>query len=228
MKTSTTFGLALLLGTFAQIATMSFHPTGIAHLNSPEMVAREMRLLVVVHALGLLSIPITTFGFVGLTQRLGWAKPQALFALIVYFFSAVAIMLAAIADGLLNAALIPKAMGAAGVERQMLELLLAYNHQINQACAQVYVVGSSLAIIFWSAALARLGSLEKATAWFGGFVGLAAVMGMLTGHVRLNAHGFGFIVLLQALWVFAVVAFLIRSQPGGSTLSRTDAADVMR
>jgi hypothetical protein len=228
MKTSTTFGLALILGTLAQIATMSFHPTGVAELATADAMTKEMRLLVVTHALGLFSIPTTAFGFVGLTQRLGWAKPEALFALIVYAFSAVAIMFAAIADGLLNAVFIPKTLGVSGASLQMLELLLSYNHQINQACAQVYVVGSSLAIIFWSVALIKLGAFQRAAGWFGGFVGLAAVMGLLTGHVRLNAHGFGFIVLLQACWVFAVAAFLIRSKQGGAEVARTDAAEVMR
>src|SRR5215212_4807850 len=92
MKPSTMSGLALIFGTMAQVLTMSFHPTHVEGFE-PVALARQMQALVSVHVLGLLSVPVLVFGFVGLTRRLGWNRAGVLFAFIVYVFSAVAIML---------------------------------------------------------------------------------------------------------------------------------------
>ena len=211
MKASAQYGLALIIGTLAQVTTMSFHPTGVGTLDSPEALAHEMQVLVAVHALGLLSVPVVVFGFVGVTRRLGWERPEALFAFVVYVFSAVAIMFAAIADGLVNAALIPQTVDAGEPALQTLKAVLAYNFQLNQACAKVFVVGSSLAIICWSIALFKVGTFERVVGVFGWFVGSAALVGLLSGHVRMSAHGFGLIIFLQSIWVLALGVSMFRA-----------------
>jgi hypothetical protein len=171
---------------------------------------------VAVHALGLLSVPVVVFGFVGVTRRMGWERPEALFAFIVYAFSAVAIMFAAIADGLVNAALIPQVAGAGEPALQTLKAALAYNFQFNQACAKVYVVGSSLAIALWSVGLFKVGAFDRVVGMFGWLVALAVLAGLLSGHVRMSAHGFGLIVFLQAVWILALGASMIRMGRSGA------------
>src|SRR5437868_13835479 len=112
MKTNSIYGLALIVGMVAGIITMSFHPTGFDPKATAETVAHEMSILVAVHTLALMSIPLLVFGFAGVTMRAGWHRPEALLAFIIYALSAVALMLAGIADGLINAALIPQMTGA--------------------------------------------------------------------------------------------------------------------
>jgi len=216
MNTSVRYGLALIIGTVAQVATMALHPTGAGAVASPQALAQEMQVLVAVHALALLSVPVVVFGFVGVTRRLGYERSEALFALIVYVFSAVAIMFAAIADGLVNAVLIPQTVGAGEPALQTLKAALAYNFQFNQACAKVYVVGSSLAIFFWSIALIKVGIFERVVGMFGWFVALAALVGLLSGHVRMSAHGFGLIILLQAVWNIALGVSMFRADRSGA------------
>jgi hypothetical protein len=217
MNRSVQSGAALIVGTLAQLATMSFHPTGIDALASPEAIAHEMQILVAVHALALLSVPVVVFGFVGVTRRIGWERPEAQFAFILYAFSAVTIMFAAIADGLVNAALIPKMAGAGEPALQTLKAALAYNFQFNQACAKVYVAGSSLAIISWSIALARAGAFERIVGILGLVVGSAALAGLLSGQVRMSAHGFGLIVFLQSAWIVALGVWMIRGNRSDPT-----------
>jgi hypothetical protein len=221
MKSSSQYGLALIVGTIAQLVTMSFHPTGIGALTSPDVVAHEMRILIALHALALLGVPLVVFGLAGVTRRIGWEQPVALFAFVVYAFSAVAIMFAAIADGLVNAALVPQMVGAPEPALQTLKAVLSYNFQFNQACAKVYVVGSSLAIILWSVSLMRLGAFERVIAFIGWFAGTAALAGLLSGHVRMSAHGFGLIVFLQGAWVVALGISMLRT---GSTDSLSQVA----
>jgi hypothetical protein len=212
MKASALYGLALIFGTVASIVTMSLHPTSVSALASPEALMHEMRVLVAVHTLALLSIPLMVFGFAGVTHRLGWERPAALFAFVLYAFSAIAIMFAAIADGLINAALMPKMISAPESELQILKAALAYNFQLNQACAKVFVVGSSLAFIFWSAALLRAGTFGRRVAAVGWFTGGIALLGLLSGHVRMSAHGFALIVFLQAVWVVLLAVWMLRAE----------------
>ena len=210
MKINTAYGLALIVGTVAAIVTMAFHPTGFDPHASVEAVAHDMSILVGVHSLALFSVPLLVFGFLGVTMRAGWHRPEALLAFIIYALSAVAIMFAGIADGLINAALIPGMTGA-DLKLQTLKAVLSYNFQFNQACAKVFVVGTSLAMILWSITLFRLGVLERRIGIMGWFISLAALFGLLSGHVRMSAHGFGLIVLLQGVWTIALGVSMLRA-----------------
>jgi hypothetical protein len=211
MKDNRFAGIMLILGTVASVVVMSFHPTHFSAVASTEAMSNQIRVLLAVHALALLSVPVVVFGLVGLTQRVGWERPAALFAFIVYCLSAVAVMLAAIADGIINAALIQKMLSTDEAVRQPLKAALEYNFQINQACAKVFVFGASLAIISWSIAIVRLGPFERVIGLGGFFVGVAAVAGLLSGHLRMDPHGFGLIILLQAVWMVAVGVSMVRA-----------------
>jgi hypothetical protein len=214
MKNNRLAGIMLILGAVASVMTMTFHPTHFSAVASTEAMTRQIRVLLAVHALGLLSVPVVVFGFVGLTQRIGWERPAALFAVIVYCLSAVAVMFAAIADGLINAALMQKMLSADEAARQPLKAALEYNFQVNQACAKVFVFGASLAIISWSIAIVRVGPFERVIGMGGSFVGVAALAGLLSGHLRMDVHGFGLIILLQAVWIVAVGVSMLRASRG--------------
>lgn len=87
-----------------------------------------------------------------------------------------------------------------------------FNHQMNQAFAKVFVVGAALAIIAWSYAVASLGAVERCVAWYGWFVGVVSLAALFSGHVRMDAHGFGMIVLLQAIWNIALGVSMLRTR----------------
>src|SRR5438445_7343675 len=142
MKTKSIYGLALIVGMVAGIVTMAFHPTGFDPKATAETLAHEMSILVAVHTLALMSIPLLVFGFAGVTMRAGWHRPEALLAFIIYALSAVALMLAGIADGLINAALIPQMTGAIDSKLQTVKAALYYQSQLTEACAQQFVVGN--------------------------------------------------------------------------------------
>jgi hypothetical protein len=210
MKHSKSYGVALIIGMIASMVTMSFHPTTLNTTVAPDLLARQLRTLVAVHACGLLCIPVLVFGFAGVTRRLGWERPAGLLAFSLYLFSAVAVMLAGIADGPVTAALVSKMGSVSQSEQQSLHAALSYNFQLNQACAKVFVVGSSLAFISWSVALAGAGTFARRVAILGYFTGGIALVGILTGHVRMSAHGFAVIVLLQAVWVILLGVWMLR------------------
>ena len=53
--------------------------------------------------------------------------------------------------------------------------------------------------------------LEQRIGIIGWFVSAAALFGLLSGHVHMSAHGFGLIVLLQAVWAIALGVSMLRA-----------------
>jgi dipeptide/tripeptide permease len=51
----------------------------------------------------------------------------------------------------------------------------------------------------------------------GAVIGGAILLAFLSGHLRLNIHGFGIVVLAESLWFIGVGALLIRESESGST-----------
>jgi hypothetical protein len=47
----------------------------------------------------------------------------------------------------------------------------------------------------------------------GFFVGVAELAVLLSGSVRLDAHGFGLIIFLQAIWMVAVGVSMLQTEP---------------
>jgi len=70
--------------------------------------------------------------------------------LIAYAFGAVAVMCAAVINGLVAPILTRQILTADESTRQVLDTVLMNNGLLNQAFAKVFVVASSFAVIFWS------------------------------------------------------------------------------
>ncbi|MDQ2712098.1 MAG: hypothetical protein M3Y24_07695 [Acidobacteriota bacterium] len=80
--------------------------------------------------------------------------------------------------------------------------------QINQAFARIYSVAASLAIILWSVSALRNGGLGRRVATYGCVITPLIILGIVTGHLRLNVHGMAIVVLGQAIWFVIVGAQL--------------------
>jgi len=73
-----------------------------------------------------------------------------------------------------------------------------YTSYWNQAYAQVYVAASSAAILAWSVAMWE--RLSRGLGIYGCILSIVAVGLLFSGHLALDAHRFGAVVLAQALW----------------------------
>lgn len=201
---------ALIIGILAGIVTMAIHPTGFELHASAEAITHVNHVNIATHVLGLASIPVTLLGVFGISSRIGWNNIHGLGAFIVYCFASVAVMLAAVADGLIGSSLAQELINVDDSKRQILMMALHYNFQLNQALAKVYVAGSSCAFILWSIALLQLGKATRNLGIGGGIVGLCTLIALLSGHVQMNTHGFGLIILVQASWSILVAVSLLR------------------
>ncbi|HMF57789.1 MAG TPA: hypothetical protein VK619_15710 [Pyrinomonadaceae bacterium] len=215
MKRSSIYGIALIFGSLGMVVTMLFHPTGHDLLAQADQLARRNEMIAVVtHSLALASIPVLFFGFLGLSKRLGWDHALVPAALVAYGFGAVAAMCAAVFSGLVAPVLTRQMLTADDSTQQVLDAVFHHNGLLNQGFAKVFVVASSLAIVFWSVSILRIGSFARAAGLVGCFVGLVGLAGILSGHLRLDVHGFALFIFAQSVWTILIGVLLCR--PGDS------------
>jgi hypothetical protein len=210
MKGGAIYGGALIAGALAGMVTMLMHPTGSQLLADVQHVAP---VALAVHALALAAIPVSFFGALGLTRVLAADGESAIGALVAYGMAQVAVMIAAVASGLLQPAIFSHIVSSTGAERDLAMAFAQYTGSVNQAFAKVYVMASSAAILVWSAAIIAHGRLARGAGVLGVVVALLAIFGVAVGHVRLDVHGFGAVVLTQGLWTITIGVLLLRKRP---------------
>jgi hypothetical protein len=193
-------GAAWIAGSALMLVTMSLHPTG-HDLASAETFAHGAFLARFTHGMALLSLPLSFCGALALARRLG--TPASTLGAAFFGFALAAVMLAAIASGLVAPELFAARLASEGATRDGFGLLLHYNFELNQACARVYVLGSALALALWSLAILRTRAFVAVLGWGGLLLALASVLGLLSGHLQLDVHGFGALVLGQSTWMIA-------------------------
>jgi hypothetical protein len=151
---------------------------------------------------------------VGLARRLP-AAGLAWLGLAFEGLAAVAVVPAAIASGWIGTELARAVAERGGEMRELERELLRLNGHVNQAFAEVHVVAAALAIMLWSLAILARGGFPRALGYTGGLLATATLAGLLSGHLRLDVHGFGLVVLGQALWLGACAVALWRGARGG-------------
>ncbi|MBA2684288.1 MAG: hypothetical protein H0U66_07355 [Gemmatimonadaceae bacterium] len=217
MRCDTIYGGALIAGALAGFVTMAMHPTGSQLMADVQHMAP---VVLAVHALALAAIPVSFFGAIGLTRVLLADGEAPVAALVAYGMAQSAVMIAAVASGLLMPAIAARMVSTPGAERDLAIAFGQFTGSVNQAFAKVYVMASSAAILLWSASIIRHARLARRAGILGVVVAVLALVGVAIGHVRLDLHGFGAIVLTQGLWTITIGVLLIRSRPEAGALQR--------
>ena len=209
--------IAFFIGMTGTIITMALHPTSQDVTGSPNA-DHMMQLNVAVHSLALICMPILFLGALGLTRRLAAPNRLALSALVMFGFADVAVMIAAAASGLIAPGLFHHMAANPGMADTWRAILILNGH-LNQAFAMIFVVASSAAIVLWSAAMLRSGSFSRPLGISGCIVGPITVIAVLSGHIRLNVHGFGMVVLVQAIWFISAGVLLWKDDQPATQLT---------
>ena len=192
------------------IITMISHPGG---KISPAEVDHVARMLIVVHSLALASIPVIFLGAWGMSCRIGGADRLAWAGLVLFALASIAVMNAAVLDGLIAPTLIRKIVAATPETRDVWQTLMNFNFQMNQAFARVYAVGSSLAVLLWSVSILRYRTLGRGVAIYGVILGVVTAAGICSGYLTPDRHGFGMLIFGQAIWFFLVAGRMWRIAP---------------
>ena len=207
MRRGTLGGTAMIAGAIMGLVTMALHPTGHDVARDP---GGQGALTLAVHSLALFGVPLAFYGALVLTRRLSREGELAELALAFYAAAMLATVMAATASGFLAPPLIGRLAGLDGDAGLATAAVLRYNGAVNQAFARILVAASSVAIGLWSIEILRTRLMRRAWGWYGCVVAALALAALLSGHLRLDVHGFGAVVLLQAVWLVAVGAELRR------------------
>lgn len=195
MPAASIHGRLLLAGSATVVAVMALHPTGRDLMQGAD--ARN----VAIHSIAIAGIALVFLGLLGVARRLGGELSIAAIAL--FGLGAICGTAAAVCSGFVAAGV---AAGLRAAEPDATaQALLAYTGLLNQGFARVHVAATSLAIVLFSIAFLRRGA--RGLGWLGlaaAGLALAALCVPIGGHVHLDVHRFGLIVLAQSIWTAAL------------------------
>jgi hypothetical protein len=203
-------GAAMLAAAIAGIITMAVHPTS-HDVLTPGRFQTVAMLGEAVHIFAIIATTFAFLGALGLARYLDSPNRLAMSALVIYGFAAVAVVIAATLSGLVAIPVLQKLVEQPQAAAQW-QGFATYSGLLNQAFARIYTLLASIAIALWSVAIVRSRKLPRAAGIYGLAIAPVIFVVVASGHVRLDVHGFGAVVLLQAIWSIAVGAALYRTR----------------
>ncbi len=213
-------GVALTIGSVAILATMALHPTGADVLHNAASGAPNT-LTRAVHALAIGAMPLLMAGMFAVTWRLRARIELAVLAYASYVLGMVAVMIAAVMSGFIATSLADAAPALIDTARDAAMQQFHYTGRLNQAFSKIYTCLVGAAFLIWSVAMRDTGAFPRALSWLGIVVGAAQLVGIASGTLPMNVHGFGAVVLAQSVWVLWVAAVLMQQR--GADQPRTTA-----
>ena len=201
-----TVGLVLGVGSVVSVLLMMRHPSVQAHgvAQAIAEIGEKATLNRIVHG-GLIGVMILVFaGFLGLAELLGPQLMRVRAAVLFHGCGVVFMLGAALVSGFV---VTDFASGVASMPADKLDDLapiFVLCHTLNQVLAKAGTLALSVALCAWSCALFSRGGCARILAGLGLLVGILPILGLLSGHLRLDVHGMGLVVFAQALWTISV------------------------
>lgn len=198
-------GIALIAGSLGGILTMAIHPTAGGQLT-PEQAAHLAVASAVAHSLAMVSFVLIFLGACGLARRISAADRLAFAGLVTFGFACIAVLIATAVSGFIVPDIMRRMAHDVPAAGQQWRMIITSIFQINQAFSRIYSVATSLAIILWSVSALRNGGLSRKVAAYGCVIAPLIILGIVIGHLRMDVHGMGAVVLGQAIWFIVVGA----------------------
>ena len=212
-------GIALIAGALSGILVMATHPTAAHASLTPQLVEQLALGSAVVHSLAMAATLALLLGAIGLTRQLASSETSinpdrlAFTGLIVFAFSVVAILLATSVSGFIIPSLWKRMFQDTAANAAQWQIAVTTVFQFNQTFAAIYSVAASVAIVLWSVSGLRHGSLSRSISIYGCILPPIVIVLIAVGHLRLDVHGMGAVVLVHAVWFVTVGARLCRREP---------------
>lgn len=199
-------GVVIALSAVLFVVGMSHHPS--AHGEDTRAFLEETLRIATLNRLvhgGLMAMTVCmAFGFVGFAAGLGLGRPLVRFGLVTYLCGSVALIGAALVNGLVLPSLAERFLEASDETLASVRVVLAWNWEINQALTFTGVLAWSAAVLAWSLALMRHAGAWRWIGAAGSVLGVVGAGTFLTGVLTFDVHGFGLYVLAQSAWCLAL------------------------
>ena len=168
------------------------------------------------HSLAIASVVLLFLGACGLSKRVAAVDRISFAAIVTYGFACAAVLIAAAIDGFAIPRMVARMARDLPANAHQWQIVIAGMFQINQACAQIFSVAASGAIILWSVSAIRNGGFSRAIAFYGCIVAPLIIVGISIGHLRLDVHGMAIVTIAQVIW-FIFVGWQMCARPNTST-----------
>ena len=201
-------GLALVVFTVLMIFTMVLHPAG----GSVEYLLTIIPLIVITHAIAILSLPFALAGFWGLTKAIGTDNFLSILAFSFISLGLVAVMIAAAANGLVMPLFIQTYKDASVETIALIKPVLRYSFSVNHAFDYIYTGAFCLAIMCWSITILYTKKLPVWVGWFGIIISTAAIVIFITAPGMFGLHAVRLFVSCIVLWIL-VVGIVLNQKP---------------
>jgi hypothetical protein len=201
-------GLAMIVFTLLILLTMTLHPAG----GNFQHLLQLVPMMIIAHAIGIVSLPVAAVGFWGLTRRLGTDHLLSISAFAFAVLGLIAATLAATTNGLVLPLYIRQYKDATAEVVDTLKPLLNYSHTVNLAFDFVYTGAFSLAILLWSIAILSTNRLPRWIGVWGILVAIASAAVVAIGIFPGSLKGFHLFVMGLVTWTIAVGMVMMRNR----------------
>ena len=199
--------LALVIGTVAGMLVMALHPSGREVVQNASSGGSNAAVSLV-HAMAVIGEGLVLAGALAIVARLRARLDLAVGGYVFFALGGVAIIIAAVASGFLAPAAVRGIAEVDAAERAGMLNDLHFAGMINQAFAKISVIFTSIALSIWSAAMLRTGAFTRGLAVYGTVLAALLLVGVGSGYLRLNIHGYGLVVLGTTVWQIAAARWI--------------------
>ncbi len=202
-------GSALILGSAIMTITMVMHPTG----GSFEHLKHVSSMIIITHSLAILSIPITLFGFWGLTKRFSAENPYSMGAFITMCIGFFAVLLAAAVNGLALPLFISQFHDSTPEMINSLTIVLKYNNALNHSFDYIFIGGVCIAVALWSVAIIKTKLFQQWVGYFGLLSCILVIGGLIAGFIFVDLTGFRLFIAGLVVWMIIIGVLLKKLAP---------------
>jgi len=196
-------GIALIAGSLGGILTMTIHPTGGGALAAAQITHLSI-VSAGAHSMAMVSVLLLFLGACGLAQRTAATDRISFAAIVTFGFACVAVIIAAAVSGFIVPGIMKHMVRDVPAAAHEWQIVIDGIFQINQAFARIYSVAASMAILLWSVSALRNGGFGRGAAIYGCVIAPLTIVGIGTGHLRLDVHGMTVVMLGQVIWFIRV------------------------
>jgi hypothetical protein len=203
---------ALIAIPVLEMAAMAHHPSVASH--EPGQMVTQLRALAAldarVHGILIALLYAALFALVQFAVARGLARAAVRIGLCAYAAGVITMSAAGLVDGFIVPRVVLVLPGIAPAGSDLLAQLAAFAVLFNQAFADCGAVLMSVGIAAFSLELVRgTPPGTRALGAFGLVSGLGGALAVGTGWLRLDVHGMGAVLLLQALWTVGAGVVLL-------------------